>query len=179
MIYTDENRDQDLRIVNWLIRKKIKGSGLEILADDMRQVAHIKLWELRRDGKWKSVNYAIACAYYSMLNLWRNTKKHFDTQPLDFDLGGSTRLEKTQASKITADDILRGGELTQTIKRIIDRQTIRTQRILFMFLLDHTQRVIAESVALSQATVGQHIREFKRELAKELGIETINYRGNK
>ena len=171
MIYTDENRDQDLRIVNWLIRKKIKGSSLEFLADDMRQVAHIKLWELRRDGKWKSPNYAITCAYYTMLNLWRNTKKHIDTKDLDFDLGGATRLEMTQASKITADDNLRGSEIKSIIHKLIRRHSIRNQRLINMFLQDYKQREIAQAVNLSQATVGQYIREFKRELAKELGVD--------
>jgi len=171
MIYTDENRDQDLRIVNWLIRKKIKGGNLEFLADEMRQVAHIKLWELREKGQWKSVNYAITCAYYSMLNVWRNAKKHLDTKDLDLDLGGATRLEKTQASKITADDVLRGAEINTIIQNLIRRHSIRNQRLINMFLQDYKQREIAQAVNLSQTTVGQYIREFKRELAKELGID--------
>jgi len=133
MEYTDEQKEQDLRIVNWLIRKKIKGRSLDFMADDMRQVAHIKLWELRRDGKWQNVTYAITCAYNAMLNCWRETKKHLDTQSLDIENDdGVSRLERTQASKITADDILRGGELAETIKRLIEKYTARNQKIIYI-----------------------------------------------
>jgi len=169
MIYTDEHREQDLRIVNWLIRKKFANSSMSFLFDDMRQVAHIKLWQLRTQGNYKSVNYAITCAYYSMLNVWRETKKHLEPIPLDFDLGGATRLEITQASRITADDFVRGGEVKSIIKRLSSRYSKRNQKVINMFLLDYKQREIAKTVNLSQASVGSIIRDFKNELAAELG----------
>ena len=170
MEYTTDDYTQDIKIVNWIIRRKFQ-SSVRFLFDEMKQVAHIKLWELREKGNFKSVNYAITCAYYSMLNVLRENKKHLDTLPLDFDIGGATRLEITRASRITADDILRGQDIKNIIKRLSARYSMRNQRIIKMFLLDYTQKTIAEIVGISQTSVGAIIREFKRELADELGID--------
>jgi len=49
----------------------------------------------------------------------------------------------------------------------------------YMFLLDHTQRQIAETVGITQSGVGFLIRDFKRDLADELGIEMTIKGGKK